>query len=217
LTSPSLLNLSAAAAPSLSPVTLNPTADTYTESGSPTTNFGSSGEMRVKKSSGTTANREAVLKFDPQLPRRRPGPRRRCCGCTASCRIHASRTSSTEVFFPTTTAWTESGVNWNNRPAASGAKLGSLTVKNTTAQYYEVDITPFIRSELAAGRTTVAMMLANPNFASPYSTFNSRKRIEQQATARHHARPGNQLGTDRQMPAWIRRSRFRLWRRSSAV
>src|SRR5262249_35711191 len=51
---------------------------------------------------------------------------------------------------------------------------GSLTVKNTTGQYYDVDITPFIQSELAAGRTTVALLLANPNTSSPYTTFNSR-------------------------------------------
>src|SRR4051812_31667205 len=62
--SPSLVSLTAAAL-AVSPVTLNPTADTYSESGSPTTNFGSSGEIRVKKSTATSgANREGVLKFD---------------------------------------------------------------------------------------------------------------------------------------------------------
>ena len=169
---PSLLSLSAAAAPSLTPVTLNPTADTYTESGSPATNFGSSGEVRVKKSSGTTANREALLKFDLSSLGGAPA-------ASAVLRLYGKLQDTREAnvvtdVFPTTTAWTESGVTWNNRPAATGAKVGSLTVKNTTGQYYEVDITSLIQAELAAGRTTVALLLANPNTASPYTTFNSR-------------------------------------------
>src|SRR4051812_44373439 len=168
----SLLSLSAAAAPSLTPVTLNPIADTYTESGSPTTNFGSSGEIRVKKSSGTTANREGLIKFDlSSLGGAAPA--------SAVLRLYGKLQDTREAnivtdVFPTTTAWTESGVTWNTRPAAGGAKVGSLTVKNTTGQYYDVDITPFIQSELAAGRTTVALLLGNPITSSPYTSFNSR-------------------------------------------
>jgi endoglucanase len=67
----------------------------------------------------------------------------------------------TNVYSATNTSWTETGLTWNNKPAAGAAVHGSLTVTGTTNRTYEVDLTAFLKSEFAAGRRVVTLVLKN--------------------------------------------------------
>jgi hypothetical protein len=73
-----------------------------------------------------------------------------------------------------TTTWTETGTNWNNKPAA-GALLRSVNVVGTTAAWYEWDVTDYVRSELGAGRSTVSFVLKSTATTNYQATFNSRE------------------------------------------
>jgi hypothetical protein len=75
--------------------------------------------------------------------------------------------------FGTGTSWAESTLTWNNRPAATTASLGSITVFNSTATWYEIDVTSFVQGQQFQG--AVAMLLRNPSSSTPYTTFSSRE------------------------------------------
>lgn len=53
--------------------------------------------------------------------------------------------------------------------------LATTNVANTTAAFYEWDITDYVRSEINAGRTSISVVLKNPATTSNDATFNSRQ------------------------------------------
>ncbi|RKN76065.1 DUF7594 domain-containing protein [Paenibacillus ginsengarvi] len=56
--------------------------------------------------------------------------------------------------------WSETGVNWNNRPKAGSVPVGTVTV--SSAGWYSVDVTGFIRSQ-TGGNRTVTFRIMDPN------------------------------------------------------
>ena len=77
--------------------------------------------------------------------------------------------------YGTSSGWTEAGVTWNTRPAATTGVLATLTVNNETAAWYEVDVTSFVQAQKAAGNTAVSVLLRNPTSAAPYTAFKARE------------------------------------------
>jgi hypothetical protein len=85
----------------------------------------------------------------------------------------------------TDTAWDEMKMTWNNQPAtASPTALASVTLLNSTAQWYEVDLTAFIQAERAANRNVVALRLINTvptgNSGSFFTSINSKEAAKNQ-------------------------------------
>ena len=72
------------------------------------------------------------------------------------------------------TSWTETGITWNNKPAA-GSLLATATVLNTTDAWYEWDVTAFVRAEITAGRHIVSIALKDQANTSNQGIFNSRQ------------------------------------------
>ena len=60
----------------------------------------------------------------------------------------------------TSSVWSETLLTWNNRPA-TGTRLGTIRVVNATPQWYEWDVTAYVRAEKAAGRRFVSFRLSN--------------------------------------------------------
>jgi hypothetical protein len=59
-----------------------------------------------------------------------------------------------------TKTWNESTLTWNNRPtAASSTVIAKATVSGTTGKWYELDLTTFLKQQLAAGATSVTLVL----------------------------------------------------------
>ena len=148
---------------------LAPTADSYVRSSSAGSNFGSATSLFAKRSSSD--NRHTYIKFDTTS----------VTGTVQSVklRLFAKLESSaatgvlTEVF-GTSTGWTETGIKWNNKPAATTAKLAGVTVSGTVGGWYELDITSYVVSERAAGRNVIGLVLQNPTNSTPSVVFNSR-------------------------------------------
>jgi hypothetical protein len=149
---------------------LAPTADAYVRAGgSAATNFGTATQLisRLGSSAGNTY--ETYLTFDVgQL-------------CTVSSvklrlygKLSAGSNLSVSAYGVANTAWTETGINWNNKPAA-GSLLATKVIANTTSAFYEWDVTAYVRSEINAGRTRISLVLKNPSVSSNEATFNSRQ------------------------------------------
>ena len=70
----------------------------------------------------------------------------------------------TAVYSVGDTTWTETGLTWNNKPATGTTALATVTIVNnsTTARWYELDVTPYLQAEKAAGRNVVTLVAQEP-------------------------------------------------------
>jgi subtilisin family serine protease len=158
--------------PGVSSVHLSPTADAYVRDGTyATQNFGTATSLVVKSTSSVGTNRTSYLRF----------PLTGVSGnvSSAKLRLYGSRTAATAVtdsaYAVTNNTWTETGINWNNRPAL-GAKQGAGVNVTTAAQYYEWDVTSFVTAQKAAGATTVNLAVQMDTLVTDApDTFNSRE------------------------------------------
>jgi hypothetical protein len=78
-----------------------------------------------------------------------------------------------QAFGASSTAWTESGVTWNNKPLASGSSLGTLTVTGTTGKWYMLDLTAWLSAQKTAGKTEVSLVLTSPLATTAAALFTS--------------------------------------------
>ncbi|GLZ34622.1 hypothetical protein Lesp02_68090 [Lentzea sp. NBRC 105346] len=114
--------------------TFTPTADTYVDNSATSTNFGTSGQLGVDNS----PIKRTFLKFNVT----------NVSGTVTSAklRLHTddvagSQSSNGGTFRTLTdTAWSETGVTWNNQPAIDGATISTLGSVARNA-WYEVDVT----------------------------------------------------------------------------
>jgi hypothetical protein len=81
--------------------------------------------------------------------------------------------------FLVSTAWDESTLTWNNKPAPNVPnELSRVTVTDDVSRWYEFDITAFINAERAAGRPITGVLLRNMMEGEPgdfFTVFNSRE------------------------------------------
>src|SRR5688572_29717967 len=138
---------------------LGAAADTYVRDGSfAGQNFGTGTEMHVKLS-GTDFNREGLIRFNIGTV----GSTVTSAKLQLYAALQDNRSTSvlTDVYGAGTT-WSETTVNWNNRPAATTGKLATFTILDTAQRLYEVDVTSAVQAAKTAGATSVAFILRNP-------------------------------------------------------
>ncbi|GGB96142.1 hypothetical protein GCM10011325_24320 [Dyadobacter sediminis] len=151
-------------------VTLGPVADAYVRN-TPyeAANFGKETVLDVKTGSLPSYQRHAFLKFSLASVSQVHSAKLRIYGSN----VQNSTAGSISAYGVSNDDWTETGVNWSNAPAGSGAALGTVNV-NATAKYYEIDVTSFVQSQLATDKT-VSLMLTNPANQNLQFSFNSRE------------------------------------------
>jgi hypothetical protein len=133
-------------------------------------NFGQNSEIDVKKSSSTSNTREGYIKFDLTSLNAINSAKLRLFGRLSST-VNASL--QTLIYNASNTSWTESGITWNTKPTSGTTLRGSLSVGGTTAKWYEVDLTSFLKAEFAAGRKVITLVLKNAVNSDSYSIFSS--------------------------------------------
>jgi acid phosphatase len=141
--------------------TLVASADAYAADSTPSANYGKSATLLVK-TNAAGLNRDTFFRFDTSA----------VAGTIRSARLRfyggltKDGTMSTGVFAVANSAWAESRLNWLNRPAL-GARLGTVTVRSTANDWYEVDVSAYLNAERAAGRKVVSLALhaLNPTAA----------------------------------------------------
>jgi hypothetical protein len=150
--------------------TLAAVADAYVRDGtSAGTNFGQATSLAVKTTSSAGNNRITYLRF----------PLTGISGTVtaATLRLHGSRpvssTATDSAFAVSSNSWTESGINWNNKPAL-GASQGSPAVVTPDAGYHDWDVTAFVNAQKSAGATAVSLAVKmNQNVSHGPDTFSS--------------------------------------------
>jgi hypothetical protein len=146
------------------------TADATVRDGSyAAQNFGNALSIDVKKST-TSFNRWTYLRFDIGSAAAVSTARLRLYGALNNTE---AKNIPIDVFGVSSTTWGETAINWNNKPATGTTSLGRFTVLDTTARWYEVDISKYIRDEKAAGRNVISIALKSAVSATPLAVFNS--------------------------------------------
>ncbi len=147
--------------------------DTYVRGGaSASTGFGRMSEVIVKYSAQADYVREGYMTLDISALK---------AGGTATLRVfgHLSDTRAssvtTNVLPVANTSWSETGVNYNTRPASGATAIGSLTVSGTTGRWYTIDLTSYAQAQRAAGATRISIALKGKADTLPYVTFSSRE------------------------------------------
>jgi probable HAF family extracellular repeat protein len=152
--------------------TLPSVADAYVRAGaSASTNFGSLPTVRAKKGVSPDNTRRSYLKFDVAGVHTFERATLRLYGHLSN---GSTREVQTTIYAVSDTSWDERAITWNTRPDL-GAVLSRITVRGTTPQWYEVDVTTFVRAEQQAGRHVISLALRNVLHSSAYAEFGSRE------------------------------------------
>jgi hypothetical protein len=143
-------------------------ADTYVDSASERSNYGSTSHLSID---GSPSNKISYLKFDL----------RSLSGQTilsavlrlrVSSKPYSDSTSTQYLKEVSNTSWIETGVTFSNRPVLS-TTLGNITVgSGSLGQWQEVDITSFVQSK--AGQV-VSLGIDAPASSPDGVDFNSRE------------------------------------------
>ncbi len=160
---------------SLSPaVTLGPIADAYVHSGTnANTNFGTSSTLITKTTTDNAWKRETLLRFDIGSFTATLGSAKLRLYGGLSDKNNAS--IQVEVHDIPTDTWTETGAKWNNKPAHSTTIVAVRTVVGVSKTYYEWDLTSYISSQRALGKTVINLKLVNSGNNISRIDFNSRE------------------------------------------
>lgn len=150
---------------------LRAVADAYVRNGTyATANYGVATELAAKRSSTTGNTRETYLRFDLSSVASIDSARLRLFGRLADAR---NPSVTTTVYNASNTTWGESSITWNNKPVSGTTSRGSITVAGTTDNWYELDLTNFIKAEQAAGRARVTLVLKNLSVTDAWPIFAS--------------------------------------------
>ena len=133
------------------------------------TNFGNAATLEVKKST-PSYNREAYLKFNLASVSSIGTAKLRIFG-----NLDVAGSIQLGVFGSSNTGWSESGITWNTRnPAATASTaLATATISGTTAKWYELDVTSYLKAEKLAGHNTVTLVLKSSTTTTALATFNA--------------------------------------------
>ena len=62
---------------------------------------------------------------------------------------------------------------WSNRPTVGANPLVTATITGTTAKWYDIDLTTYIKSKVAAAAGAVTLVLRSTTATSTLCQFNS--------------------------------------------
>ena len=118
-------------------------------------NFGTAGELVVKRSANAGNTRETYLRFAISDF---------AGASSAKLRLFARSSVSTQgvpvsLFEASNVTWSETGLTWNNKPASGTTALGSRTISGTGGTWHEFDVTSYVQQQKAAGATAVTFVL----------------------------------------------------------
>ncbi|MGO4495045.1 glycosyl hydrolase family 18 protein [Paenibacillus sp. 2RAB27] len=143
------------------------TADTYVRGGIyASQNFGTSTTIEVKDASEDFV-REGYLQFTAANLTNVTSAKIRIYG-------YADSTATVSVYGVNNNSWTETGINFTNKPTAS--TLQSTQTIGSSAQYYEFDVTNFVKSKVISGDSLFSFTITGPHITQNVGVhFNSKE------------------------------------------
>ena len=159
--------------------TLTDTADAYVHDGTTAgSNFGTATDLEVKHG-GSGFNRVTYIKFDLSSVSTINSVKLNLFGKLSDTQ---NASIATSLFSVADTSWSETGINFNNAPAAASSALASATIAGTALTMYQFDVTAYVKAQLAAGHKVVSFALKTSASTSSFVQFNSREAGQQRAT-----------------------------------
>jgi hypothetical protein len=156
--------------PGGSQATVRAVADATVRNGSfAAQNFGTATTLEDKTNASAGYTRWSYLRFDIASFSSITGATLRLFGRSSS----GTQNVTVNVLGSTSTAWSETGITWNNKPASSGSSLGSKTIAGTATQLYTFDVGAYVAQQRAAGATAVTFVVKANTTADALATFNS--------------------------------------------
>jgi len=151
--------------------TISPLADAYVRDGSyAATNFGTANTLVVKYDGvNTSYNRETYLKFDLNGINNFDTATLRLSVAGAGNNV-ASNTFN--VYYVPTDSWTETGINWSNKPASSTLLA---TINGQASGWVEWNISSQALAELAGDKTLSLRIVTTTLIASSDVTYRSKE------------------------------------------
>lgn len=150
----------------VSQVSLAPTADARVESYYPSNYYGTATSLSVVNDG--TNNKKTYMRFDFTGITYNPV-------VSAKLRIYGSSTVDNykvNVHGVSDIAWTEAGIKWSNAPAIE-TQIATTNI-NTSSQYYEIDVTDYVASQLES-KSMVSLGLYTDVTGVDSSVFNSKE------------------------------------------
>jgi hypothetical protein len=149
-----------------------PLADTYVRAGAyAAQNFGTQTRLHAKLGPTADTTRQAFVRFS--LPAAQVG--------RAVVRLNAALSTTMTVqdvpiaiYSVADTTWSETAMTWNTRPASGTSPISTTVIKGTTRAWYEWDVTPYVRTQIAAGRTAISFSLFGTTATTPFASLVSR-------------------------------------------
>ena len=159
------------------PAEVAASADTYARGGSySNTNYGGSSVLQVKRTvtgASTDFYRVAYLRFDLSgLTADVAGAWLRVKVAALGGEVAPGTPRPIEIYRTEDTAWTETGLTWNARPAAITPRVADFSVSQI-GEVKEIDLTTLINARRSAGTLTLA--LSQPTNTNLYVEFHSRE------------------------------------------
>jgi len=135
-----------------------PAADAFVRSSTPNANLGTVNELIVHWGNTSSNQRWAYLKFDLTSVPTISDAKLRVFGAISGTTTNVIQTA---VYPVADTSWSETGINWNNKPPVGAGALSVVTIvtNSTTPRWYELDVTAYLQAEKAAGRNLVTLAL----------------------------------------------------------
>lgn len=157
--------------PASQSTTLAPIADAFVRNGTyAAKNYGNDTSLIVKSSTASGYTRLSYLKFSLSNVSSVSSAKLRLYGRNAD----NTTTISVSAYGADNDSWTETGITFNNAPAAATAALSSAGVNNI-ANYYELDVTSYVKTQFA-GDKIVTFLIKDPLTKNSNLVFNSKEK-----------------------------------------
>lgn len=160
--------------------TLLPKADAFVASSNTNSNFGSYGELlSLKGNSGAIPTYISFIKFDISSLSSVTGSIQNVQLRLSGSLHNTGPSQRVSVYHAADTSWGEHQITWANKPATTGGRLGRTTVTGAgdASRWYTWDVTTFVKSELAAGHSSITLVMRNDDPSTDYVTFTSRENL----------------------------------------
>lgn len=153
--------------------TLTPLADAFVRDGSyDSLNFGNDTALVVKGSAVSNYTRLSYLKFSFKNINNIGSVKLRIYGYN----IDSTAAINLSSYGVDDDTWTESGINFNNAPAASTLALSSVSINNK-AKFYDFDVSSYVKTQLL-NDTTVSFLIKDSANQNANVVFNSKESIK---------------------------------------
>ncbi len=131
-------------------------------------------QLQTKTESTLEYTRQTFLRFDISKYTTILGAKLRLYGAKNS---NESNNINVGVYEVSNTTWNENTITWNNKPVTENIPLASTIVNAlpTSPQYYEWDVSEYIKSIKEGGGDQVSFLLANQEVTTSYVFFNSKE------------------------------------------